>query len=67
MLLIIYRTFLRGQPGHRNLAGVTFVEAVRAAPRYRLYDVEGLPALVPADDGVAIAAQGVDVSDYRKS
>ena len=49
---------MRGQPGHGNLEGGRFLEAVRTAPQYRLWEVDGRwPALVPDDDGVAIAAE----------
>ncbi len=57
-LFLIYGTFMRGQPGHANLEGARFVEAVETAPRYRLIEVDGRwPALVEDDDGVAIAAE----------
>ncbi len=46
---------MRGQPGHANLAGGDFVEAVRTAPQYRLWFVDGLwPSLAPAAEGVAL-------------
>ena len=55
---LIYGTFMRGQPGHGNLDGARFVEAVATAPRYRLFEVdERWPALVEDDDGVAVAAE----------
>ncbi len=55
---LIYGTFMRGQPGHTNLDGARFLEEVTTAPVYRLFEVDGRwPALVAADDGVAIAAQ----------
>jgi allophanate hydrolase len=55
---LIYGTFMRGQPGHANLEGARFLEAVETAPRYRLLEVDGRwPALVEDDDGVAIAAE----------
>jgi hypothetical protein len=44
-----YGTFTSGQPGHANPAGATLLDQTRTAPRYRLYDVDGLPALVPAE------------------
>jgi allophanate hydrolase len=57
-LFVIYGTFMRGQPGHANLKGARFVEAVETAPRYRLFEVDGRwPALVEDDDGVATAAE----------
>jgi gamma-glutamylcyclotransferase (GGCT)/AIG2-like uncharacterized protein YtfP len=57
-LFAIYGTFMRGQPGHGNLAGARFLEPVRTAPRYRLFFVDGLwPALVPDEDGVEIVCE----------
>ena len=60
-----YGTFMSGQPGHGNLAGARFVERTRTAPRYRLYAVGGLPALVPAPDGVAIDCELYDVDESQ--
>jgi allophanate hydrolase len=55
---VIYGTFMRGQPGHGNLAGARFLEAVETAPRYRLFEVDGRwPALIEDEAGVAIEAQ----------
>jgi len=49
---------MRGQPGHGNLDGGRFVEAVTTATRYRLFEVDGRwPALIEDEDGVAIAAE----------
>jgi allophanate hydrolase len=57
-LFLIYGTFMSGQPGHANLEGAQFVEAVETAPRYRLLEVDDRwPALVEDEDGVAIAAE----------
>lgn len=56
-----YGTFTSGQTGHGNLAGATFLERTRTAPRYRLYDIEGLPALAEAADGVAVDCELYDV------
>lgn len=54
---------MRGQPGHANLEGATYLEAVQTVPRYRLWDVDGRwPALVEDDDGVAIAAELYEIS-----
>jgi RimJ/RimL family protein N-acetyltransferase/gamma-glutamylcyclotransferase (GGCT)/AIG2-like uncharacterized protein YtfP len=59
-----YGTFTTGQPGHANLAGTRLLERTRTAPRYRLYIVDGTwPALVPADDGVAIECELYDASE----
>jgi len=57
-VFLIYGTFMREQPGHGNLEGARFVEAVETAPRYRLFAVDGRwPALIEDEDGVAIAAE----------
>ena len=57
-LFAFYGTFTSNQPGHRNLAGARLVEQARTAPRYRLYFVDEMwPALIPADDGVAIECE----------
>ena len=58
-----YGTFRSGQPGQGNLAGATLLERTRTAPGYRLYDVDGLPALVPADDGASIECEVYDVDE----
>jgi allophanate hydrolase len=58
-----YGTFTSGQPGHANLAGPRLLERTRTAPRYRLYDVDGLPALVPAADGASIECELYDVDE----
>jgi allophanate hydrolase len=63
-LFAIYGTFVRGQPGHGNLAGARFLEEVRTLPRYRLWFVDGLwPALVPNEDGVEIACELYDAPE----
>jgi allophanate hydrolase len=58
-----YGTFTRGQPGHGNLAGARFLEEVRTAPRYRLFLLDGLPALVPTADGVELACELYEVPE----
>jgi allophanate hydrolase len=58
-----YGTFTSGQSGHGNLAGARLRERTRTAPEYRLYDVDGLPALVPTPDGVPIACEVYDVEE----
>ena len=62
---MIYGTFMRRQPGHGNLAGGRFLEEVRTAPRYRLFLVDGWPALAEADvrNGAAIAAELYELSE----
>jgi allophanate hydrolase len=57
-LFAFYGTFTSDQPGHRNLAGARLVERTRTAARYRLYLVDDMwPAIIPADDGVAIECE----------
>jgi gamma-glutamylcyclotransferase (GGCT)/AIG2-like uncharacterized protein YtfP len=64
MLFMIYGTFMRRQPGHGNLAGGRFLEEVRTAPQYRLFLVDGWPALTEAErDGVALAAELYDLNE----
>jgi allophanate hydrolase len=58
-----YGTFTSGQPGHANLAGARLLEQTRTAPSYRLYAVDGLPALVPSDTGVSIACEVYDIDE----
>jgi allophanate hydrolase len=60
-----YGTFTTGQPGHGNLAGARFLERAETARRYRLYAVEGLPALVSAESGVAIECELYDVAEQH--
>jgi allophanate hydrolase len=63
-LFAFYGTFTSTQSGHGNLAGARRVEVTRTAPRYRLFFVDGLwPALVPADDGVAIECELYECSE----
>jgi gamma-glutamylcyclotransferase (GGCT)/AIG2-like uncharacterized protein YtfP len=55
---LFYGTFMRSQPGHANLEGAEYLEAVETAPRYRLWEIDGRwPALIEDDDGVAIAGE----------
>jgi allophanate hydrolase len=59
-----YGTFVSGQAGHARLEGAALVERTRTAPAYRLYLVEGRwPALVPAENGVAIDCEVYECSD----
>jgi allophanate hydrolase len=63
-LFAIFGTFMRGQPGHGNLAGASVVEEARTAARYRLWFVDGKwPALVPDEDGVEIACELYDLPE----
>ena len=60
---VIYGTFMRGQPGHANLDGAEFFEEGETAPRYRLWEIDGRwPALIEAEDGVAIAAELYEIT-----
>jgi gamma-glutamylcyclotransferase (GGCT)/AIG2-like uncharacterized protein YtfP len=60
---LIYGTFMRGEPGHANLEGAQFLEEVETAPRYRLWEIDGRwPALIEAEDGVAIAAELYEIA-----
>lgn len=63
-LAVFYGSFMRGHPGHANLEGARFIEAVETAPRYRLFSMGDYPALLPVDEGgVAIAGELYDVPD----
>jgi len=60
-----YGTFTSGQPGHGYLAGARFVEQTKTAPRYRLYVVDALPALIAAEPGVPIGCEVYDVDEQQ--
>ena len=63
-LFAFYGTFTSTQPGHRNLEHARLVERTHTAPRYRLYFVDAAwPALVPADEGVAIECEVYDADE----
>jgi gamma-glutamylcyclotransferase (GGCT)/AIG2-like uncharacterized protein YtfP len=64
-LAFFYGTFMRGQPGEANLAGASFLEEARTAPRYRLYSIrDEHPLLIEAqDEGVSVDGQLFDVPD----
>ncbi len=54
---------MRGQPGHANLEGARFVEAIETAPRYRLFEVDNRwPALIEDEAGVTIAAELYEIA-----
>ncbi len=56
-LVVFNGTVMRGQPAHANLAGATFIEEVRTAPRYRVYSIgDRYPAML-RDDAHGIAAE----------
>ena len=68
MLFMIYGTFMRRQPGHGNLAGGRFLEDVWTAPQYRLFLVDGWPAVTEAErDGVGLAAELYELSEEHVS
>jgi allophanate hydrolase len=60
-----YGTFTSGQPGHGYLAGARFLERTQTAPRYRLYVVDALPALVEAEPGASIGCEVYDVGEQQ--
>ncbi len=61
-VVAVYGTFLRGQPSHAHLDGARPLGSARTAPAYRLWLVDGRwPALIPADDGVAIDVELYEV------
>jgi gamma-glutamylcyclotransferase (GGCT)/AIG2-like uncharacterized protein YtfP len=63
-LFVLYGTFMRGQPGHSNLDGATFLEEVRTTPKYRLFYVDHRwPALIPDDQGEEIACELFELSE----
>ena len=63
-LFAFYGTFTSTQPRHVELRGARLVETTRTAPRYRLFVVDGMwPALVPAEDGVAIECEVYDAEE----
>jgi allophanate hydrolase len=58
-----YGTFTSGHSGHANLAGARLLERTRTAQAYRLYAVDGLPALVGSQRGVSIGCELYDVDE----
>jgi allophanate hydrolase len=58
-----YGTFTSGQSGHGNLAGARPLERTQTAQAYRLYAVDGLPALVRSERGVSIGCELYDVTE----
>jgi gamma-glutamylcyclotransferase (GGCT)/AIG2-like uncharacterized protein YtfP len=61
---VFYGTFMRGQTGHANLDGATFLEEVRTAPHYRLFYVDHRwPALIPEEQGTEIACELYELTD----
>ena len=48
-----------------ELEGATFVEAVRTAPKYRLFSLDEFPALLEHERGVSIDGELWEVPDGR--
>lgn len=63
-LRLFYGTLTVAPPGEALLEGAEFVEAVRIAPRYRLFSLDGFPVLVedPAE-GRSLDAQIWEVAE----
>lgn len=61
--LFIYGTLKRGQPRHAALSRQTFVAEVRTAPAYRMFNAGTYPALVEAEQGVAVEGELWAVSE----
>jgi hypothetical protein len=64
VLRLFYGTLTVAPAGEALLEGASFVEAVRTAPRYRLFSLDGFPVLVEdAAGGRGLDAQVWEVSD----
>jgi allophanate hydrolase len=64
----IYGTFGSTQEGSANMLGAELLEQARTAPSYRLYRVDDRwPALVRADEGVAIAVELYECTEEHLS
>jgi hypothetical protein len=64
VLRLFYGTLTVAPAGEARLEGASFVEAVRTAPRYRLFSLDGFPVLVEdAAGGRGLDAQVWEVSD----
>ena len=51
-LLFVNGTLMRGLALHANLAGADLVEAVRTAPRYRIYSIDDVhPGMIEVESG----------------
>ena len=55
--IFVYGTLKRGQCRAHVLTGQRFVRTVATAATYRMYDTGSYPALVEADDGIAIEGE----------
>lgn len=67
MRFFICGSALRGQPGHSNLGGATFVAAARTAPKYRMASVrDEHPGVYAVDSGgVALAGEIYEFTDQQ--
>jgi hypothetical protein len=65
--LLVIGSGLREICGDQSALGLTFLEAVRTAPRYRLYSIDDAYAVLVEDvqSGAAIAGELVEVADDR--
>jgi hypothetical protein len=64
VLRLFYGTLTVAPPGETLLEGASFVEAVRTAPRYRLFSLDGFPVLVEdAERGRELETQIWEVGD----
>lgn len=63
--LFVNGTLMRGLALHDNLAGATFVEEGRTAPRYRIYSISDRhPGMFEvAEDGISVPGEIYDMSD----
>lgn len=52
-LLFVYGSLKRGQANHHELEGAELVGEVRTAPAFALRSIDGYPALVPGELGIA--------------
>jgi hypothetical protein len=61
-LMLLTGGGMAGGPLHPLLRGAALVAATHTAPRYRLLSVAGrFPALLPAEDGVAVEGELYDL------
>lgn len=67
MKLLVLGSGLREICGDQSALGLTFIEAARTAPRYRLYSIDDAYAVLVEDaqNGAEIAGELVEVADDR--
>ncbi len=67
MKLLVIGSGLREICGDQSALGLTFLEAVCTAPRYRLYSIDDAYAVIVEDlqSGAAVAGELVEVADDR--